>query len=409
MHVHDTHEAESSFADGERTAVRSQLGRDVGDLRELAGGSRNQDATSKRALSSARTLTLLRLARGGTWQALIHGQGPPGRRPARRSPCRAISPVRLRLGTRGRSLCRHLPAQSGAAVRCSAFESRGCRARQLGVHCTWLFSQRGRLATHSRNVGEARSVADVLQVEPLLDANATKPRVADALRRSRRIHIATHGAMDVDAPAFQMLVLHPAEDEQAGRLYAYEVLDLDLRALELVTLSACETALSRFDRADNLRGMAASLFSAGVATVIGTLWPSNLTRPRSSSRRSTRRSSRVTVGATLSARRSRSRASASRSIAIGGPFTSPETGAESEPWLGSRGHCQLDWLLAELADDKRSAHLQRVAVLGRDHQPGAAGGSSLREVRRRGHSLHQFQRGLEILNPGGILAVDDML
>ena len=43
--------------------------------------------------------------------------------------------------------------------------------------------------------------------------------------------------------------------------------------LELVTLSACETALGRFDRADNLRGLPASLLLGGAETLIGTLWP----------------------------------------------------------------------------------------------------------------------------------------
>lgn len=37
-------------------------------------------------------------------------------------------------------------------------------------------------------------------------------------------------------------------------------------------MSACETSLGRFDQADNLRGLPASFFTAGVATVVGTLW-----------------------------------------------------------------------------------------------------------------------------------------
>jgi CHAT domain len=41
----------------------------------------------------------------------------------------------------------------------------------------------------------------------------------------------------------------------------------------LVTLSACETALGRVDRADNLRGLPATLLAAGAEVVVGTLWP----------------------------------------------------------------------------------------------------------------------------------------
>jgi hypothetical protein len=117
---------------------------------------------------------------------------------------------------------------------------------------------------------EAEQIARILEVEALLDARATKTAVIDALEHSACVHIASHGALDVDAAAFQMLVLHPADEENA--LFAHEVLDLDLSGLELVTLSACETALGRIDRSDNLRGLGAALFTAGVSTIVGTLW-----------------------------------------------------------------------------------------------------------------------------------------
>ena len=73
------------------------------------------------------------------------------------------------------------------------------------------------------------------------------------------------------APAFQCIYLTP-DDESDGRLYAYELLSMDLRGLEILTLSACETALGRFDAGDNLRGLPASFFLAGVSTIVGTLW-----------------------------------------------------------------------------------------------------------------------------------------
>jgi len=40
----------------------------------------------------------------------------------------------------------------------------------------------------------------------------------------------------------------------------------------LVTLSACETALGRFDRGDNLFGFPAMFLALGAECVIGTLW-----------------------------------------------------------------------------------------------------------------------------------------
>jgi CHAT domain-containing protein len=101
---------------------------------------------------------------------------------------------------------------------------------------------------------------------------STKAALLRALPNSRRIHIAAHGAHDTAAPALQCIYLSAGLGED-GRLFAYEVLEHDLRHVDLITLSACESALGRVDVADNLLGIPAALFLAGVLTVIGCLWP----------------------------------------------------------------------------------------------------------------------------------------
>lgn len=119
---------------------------------------------------------------------------------------------------------------------------------------------------------EIQTIADLLGVEPLLDGAATKPVFREALESARYVHLATHGRHRAVAPAFQTLYLAP-DGESDGRMASYEILDLDLSGLSLLTLSACETALGRFDPGDNLRGLPASFFLAGVSTLVGTLWP----------------------------------------------------------------------------------------------------------------------------------------
>lgn len=118
---------------------------------------------------------------------------------------------------------------------------------------------------------EVERIARTVNVDPILETEATRERVLAELERCRFIHIATHGAMVPNAAAFQTLYLAPSADSD-GRLYAHEILRLQLDHVELVTLSACETALGRFDADDNLRGLAANLFLAGVQAIIGTLW-----------------------------------------------------------------------------------------------------------------------------------------
>jgi CHAT domain-containing protein len=120
---------------------------------------------------------------------------------------------------------------------------------------------------------EARAVAALFGTEPILGDDAKKRAVINAFEHSRVVHLATHGQHDPDAPALQSVLLAPGTDPDDGRLHAYEILGLDLRHIDLVTLAACETALGRFDDADNLRGLSASLFLAGVRAIVGTLWP----------------------------------------------------------------------------------------------------------------------------------------
>ncbi len=118
---------------------------------------------------------------------------------------------------------------------------------------------------------EASRVAASFCTEATLNSDATRHALFEALESGRYVHLATHGALNLDAPAFQMLVMAP-DAANDGIVNAHELLRLDLRGLELVTLSACESALGRVDRADNPRGLPAALLLAGAETVIGTLW-----------------------------------------------------------------------------------------------------------------------------------------
>jgi hypothetical protein len=125
-------------------------------------------------------------------------------------------------------------------------------------------------------IAEAFAPASKLLVGP----DAKEGAVRQAFATSRRVHLSTHGMHNVSAPWFQCIFLSPdghATDGGTdaggdGILNAYELLRLDLSGLDLVTFSACETALGRFDTGDNLRGIPAALLIAGVSTIVGTLW-----------------------------------------------------------------------------------------------------------------------------------------
>jgi len=126
---------------------------------------------------------------------------------------------------------------------------------------------------------EAREIAATANAPALTGNAATRDAVLDALAHYRWIHIASHGELQVSSPSFQCIYLALDKEDDAA-LYAHDLLHLDLRGVDLVTLSVCETALGRVDYGDNLRGISANLLIAGVATIIGTLWPveTNATR-----------------------------------------------------------------------------------------------------------------------------------
>jgi hypothetical protein len=118
---------------------------------------------------------------------------------------------------------------------------------------------------------ESKTIAKVFGVEPVEEEDATESNFVRALKDSRYVHLATHGMQNIYAPAFHCVFLTP-DTKSDGMLFAHELLSQDFRGLEVLTLSACETALGRFDVSDNLRGLPASLLLAGVSTIVGTLW-----------------------------------------------------------------------------------------------------------------------------------------
>ncbi|MER7747474.1 CHAT domain-containing protein [Streptomyces bacillaris] len=117
----------------------------------------------------------------------------------------------------------------------------------------------------------ARAVAAAVGGVAVTGPAATRARLLAELATADVVHLAVHGTLDRDAPWLHCLHLAPDEDDD-GRVFAHDFLEHDLSGVRLVTLAACESALGRFDRADNVRGVPAALITAGVQAVVGCLW-----------------------------------------------------------------------------------------------------------------------------------------
>jgi CHAT domain-containing protein len=117
--------------------------------------------------------------------------------------------------------------------------------------------------------GEARAIAGMLGVTPLIGAEATKKRVLEEMPRHRILHFATHGELNDEGIA-SAVILAP-DTEGHVTLGIDEILGLDLNA-DLVVLSACSTGRGK-ETVDGVIGLSRALLGAGAASVLVALWP----------------------------------------------------------------------------------------------------------------------------------------
>ena len=109
----------------------------------------------------------------------------------------------------------------------------------------------------------------------LLGRDATEASFKALAGGFRMLHLATHGHFNEANPLLSGLELEPDGDDD-GMLQVHEVLDLQLDA-ELVTLSACDTALgtgyfNALPRGDEFVGLNRAFLAAGSDSVMATLW-----------------------------------------------------------------------------------------------------------------------------------------
>lgn len=98
--------------------------------------------------------------------------------------------------------------------------------------------------------------------------------VGGKLAPFRMVHIASHGLIDSRRPELSTIVLSLVDERgkpQNGFLRLHDVYNLELQA-DLVTLSACRTALGREIRGEGLVGLTRGFMYAGSARVLASLW-----------------------------------------------------------------------------------------------------------------------------------------
>jgi CHAT domain-containing protein/tetratricopeptide (TPR) repeat protein len=123
---------------------------------------------------------------------------------------------------------------------------------------------------------EVQSIARTLDApaDVLIGRQASEAAVRAALPHARVVHFATHALVRDADPLGSHLVLGSSPSDGSsdhdGRLTASEIAAMDLSG-ELVVLAACRSARGSIS-SDGIAGVTRAFLSAGVPTVLATLW-----------------------------------------------------------------------------------------------------------------------------------------
>jgi CHAT domain-containing protein/predicted negative regulator of RcsB-dependent stress response len=116
---------------------------------------------------------------------------------------------------------------------------------------------------------EAKTIGQMFHTEALLGSQATEATVLEKMAQSSLLHFATHGLVDDERGLGSAIALVKGTSND-GFLTADEIFNLRLKA-NLAVLSACDTGRGRIT-GDGVIGLSRSFMSAGVPSVVVSLW-----------------------------------------------------------------------------------------------------------------------------------------
>jgi len=124
--------------------------------------------------------------------------------------------------------------------------------------------------------------AEVRAIGPLFARNetfvrgdVTRKAFSDNAPEGRIVHVATHAQADTIDPLHSRVLFAPATQPADGPdpMLAEDIYNLKFDSVALVTLSACETALGRIARGDEIMGFTRAFFYAGASALLVSMWP----------------------------------------------------------------------------------------------------------------------------------------
>lgn len=120
-----------------------------------------------------------------------------------------------------------------------------------------------------------KEVFEILQKMPGKAYEADAATVQNFKQNSSKyglLHFATHATFNDKNPEFSYLAFSPNTNDPL--LFVKDIYNQEIRA-NMVTLSACETALGNLKRGEGFIGLASSFYYAGASSITSTLWKVN--------------------------------------------------------------------------------------------------------------------------------------
>ncbi len=110
------------------------------------------------------------------------------------------------------------------------------------------------------------------QAKAYVRRDATEDKVKTGLAGFNILHFATHGKMKGNIKESYILLAPSSDGKEDGKLFLREIWGLPLLGYQLVTLSACETAMGKEASGDVMVSLETAFLRAGTPTILASLW-----------------------------------------------------------------------------------------------------------------------------------------